>query len=148
MSAALTPPLLVAAGVLCLAGALKLRSPAPAERALSILGLHATPIIVRSFATVEIALGGWAISAGRAAAAASAAALTPPRTTFRSPQRVTAELGRVERIERDVDAPDPAIDKPRAKRASCEPLVVDRHLIERPATDDETGHRTATSHCV
>ncbi len=73
MSAALTPPMLVAAGVLCLAGALKLRSPAPAVRALSILGLHAAPIFVRSFAAVEIALGGWAmLGAGRAAAAAIA----------------------------------------------------------------------------
>jgi hypothetical protein len=73
MSAALTPPLLVAAGVLCLAGALKLRNPAPAVGALSILGLRATPIFVRAFATVEIALGGWAmLGAGRAAAAAIA----------------------------------------------------------------------------
>lgn len=77
MSAALTPPMLVAAGVLCLAGALKLRNPAPAVGALSILGLHAgggrAQILVRSFATVEIALGGWAmLGAGRAAAAAIA----------------------------------------------------------------------------
>jgi len=73
VSAALTPPLLVAAGVLCVAGALKLRSPAAAGRALSILGLPAAPIFVRTLAACELAMGGWAlIAGGRGAAAAMA----------------------------------------------------------------------------
>ncbi len=73
MSAALTPPLLVAAGVMVLAGALKLRSPAPAVRALSILGLRATPIFVRTLAAFEVTVGGWALVAGGRAAAAAIA---------------------------------------------------------------------------
>lgn len=73
MSAALTPPLLVAAALLCVAGALKLRRPAPAVRALASLGLRAAPTPVRTFAAVELALGGWVLlGAPRAAAGAVA----------------------------------------------------------------------------
>jgi Methylamine utilisation protein MauE len=69
VSAALTAPFLVAASLLVVAGALKLRSPATAGRALAVLGLPATPILVRSLATLELLLGGWAlIGAARAAA--------------------------------------------------------------------------------
>jgi hypothetical protein len=75
MSAVLTPPLLVAAGVLCVAGALKLRSPAPAVRAVSLLGLRAAPFLIRLLGAVEVGLGVWAlIAGGRVAAAAIACA--------------------------------------------------------------------------
>lgn len=76
MAAALTPPLLVAAGVLVLAGALKLRNPVPAARATRVLGLPAggrVQLLVRSIGAFEVVLGGWAmIAPGRAAAAALA----------------------------------------------------------------------------
>jgi hypothetical protein len=71
MSTALTPPLMLAGALLCVAGALKLRRPAPAARALSILGLRAAPTSVRAFAAIEVGLGGWiVIGAPRAAVAA------------------------------------------------------------------------------
>jgi hypothetical protein len=57
MSAALTPPFLVASLVLCLAGALKLRSPGVAAGALAALGLPGRRWSVRVLATGEIALG-------------------------------------------------------------------------------------------
>jgi hypothetical protein len=70
---ALTPPFLVAATVLCIAGAFKLRSPAGAARALGVLGLPARVALVRALAAGELALGVWcAIDAGRVAAGALA----------------------------------------------------------------------------
>lgn len=54
---ALTPPFLLAALLLCLAGAVKLRSPAGASRALAALGLTPGRGLVRAFAAGELALG-------------------------------------------------------------------------------------------
>jgi hypothetical protein len=55
VSDALTPPFLIAALVLCLAGLAKLRAPAGAAHALASLGL---PGYVRPLAAGEVALGG------------------------------------------------------------------------------------------
>lgn len=57
MSAALAPPLIVASLLLCVAGALKLRSPVGAVGALAALGLPARSWMVRLMAVLEIALG-------------------------------------------------------------------------------------------
>jgi hypothetical protein len=57
MSTALAPPLIVASLLLCVAGALKLRSPGGAVGALAALGLPARAWIVRAFAAYEVALG-------------------------------------------------------------------------------------------
>ena len=57
MSAALTPPLIVASALLCVAGTLKLRSPHVAAGALAALGLPASAWLVRALATGELALG-------------------------------------------------------------------------------------------
>lgn len=54
MTAALTPPFIVAALLLCVAGAFKLRSPRAAAAALRVPGGDST---VRALATVEVALG-------------------------------------------------------------------------------------------
>jgi hypothetical protein len=54
MAAALTPPFTVAALVLCVAGAAKLRSPAGAARALQALGL---PALVAPLALAELTVG-------------------------------------------------------------------------------------------
>jgi uncharacterized membrane protein YphA (DoxX/SURF4 family) len=67
---ALTPLLLLAALVLCVAGAAKLRSPQAASRAFAALGLPSNTAVVRSFAAGELALGAWcAVDLGRPAAA-------------------------------------------------------------------------------
>ena len=58
MSAALTPPFTVAALLLCLAGALKLRSPGTAAGALRTLGLPGSAGLVRALAAGELVLGG------------------------------------------------------------------------------------------
>jgi hypothetical protein len=78
---ALTPPLLVAAAVLLVAGLAKLRAPNGAVRALRSLGAPAAPLLVRAFAFGEVALAAWAlihpnrfVVAGLAAAYASFAA--------------------------------------------------------------------------
>jgi hypothetical protein len=55
----LTAPFLVAASVLCIAGAAKLRSPAEAARALAALGLPARLALVRTLAVGELSLGVW-----------------------------------------------------------------------------------------
>jgi hypothetical protein len=69
----LTAPFLVAASVLCLAGAAKLRSPAAAARALTTLGLPARLALVRALAVGELALGVWcALDPVRVAAGAMA----------------------------------------------------------------------------
>jgi hypothetical protein len=57
VSAALAPAFVVAALLLCLAGVLKLRSPAAAAGALRALGLPSAVWIVRTLAVGEIALG-------------------------------------------------------------------------------------------
>ena len=57
MSAALTAPFLVAGLLLCVAGALKLRSPKAASAALRTLGLPGATWIVRMLAAGELALG-------------------------------------------------------------------------------------------
>jgi hypothetical protein len=57
MRAALAPPFILAALVLCAAGALKLRSPAGAAGALRALGLPGRPWLVRGLALGELALG-------------------------------------------------------------------------------------------
>ncbi|MBV9806151.1 MAG: hypothetical protein JO286_03155 [Solirubrobacterales bacterium] len=57
MSQALTPPLIVAALVLCAAGALKLRSPHGATGALRALGLPVRPWMVAALAAGELVLG-------------------------------------------------------------------------------------------
>ncbi len=61
MAAALTPPFVVAALVLIVAGAAKLRSPAGAVRALSTVGLPGSAQLVRAAAALELALGAWAL---------------------------------------------------------------------------------------
>jgi hypothetical protein len=59
LSETLTAPLLIAATVLCAAGASKLRSPAPAVHAFAALGLPANTVLVRAAAACELALGAW-----------------------------------------------------------------------------------------
>lgn len=64
MRAALTPPFVAAAFVLCAAGIAKLRSPAPAVAALRVVGVSprllrsAGSALVRCAALAELALGG------------------------------------------------------------------------------------------
>jgi hypothetical protein len=70
MRAALTPPFIAAALVLCVAGVAKLRAPAAAVRALSVLGVGIGSGGVRAFAAFELALGGWCIAAPSPGAAA------------------------------------------------------------------------------
>lgn len=70
MADALTLPHAVAALVLCVAGLAKLRSPAPAARAV---GLPGAP--VRAFAAAELALGAWALVSTAAVASALMAGL-------------------------------------------------------------------------
>jgi hypothetical protein len=73
LSDALTPPFVVASLVLCLAGALKLRSPQAAASALRTLGLPGRDWIVRAAAAAEVALGAaCAVHPGRAVAVALA----------------------------------------------------------------------------
>jgi hypothetical protein len=75
VSAALTPPFLVAALLLCVAGALKLRSPRPAAAALRTLGLPGPTWLIRALAVGELALGAaCAIDPTRAGAAVLAGA--------------------------------------------------------------------------
>ena len=57
MSAALAPPFVVAALLLCVAGGLKLRSPGPAAGALRVLGLPGAVWPVRAIAVGEVVLG-------------------------------------------------------------------------------------------
>jgi hypothetical protein len=70
MANALIVPHAVAALVLCVAGVAKLRSPAPAARAV---GLPAAP--VRLFAAAELALGTWALVSASVLASGLMAAL-------------------------------------------------------------------------
>lgn len=57
MSAALTPPFLVAALLVCVAGALKLRAPRTAATALRTLGLPGETWLIRGLAGGELVLG-------------------------------------------------------------------------------------------
>jgi hypothetical protein len=59
---ALTPPFLLAALVLGIAAAAKLRSPAAAVRALAVLGLPARAGLVRAIAAAEAAVGLWCLA--------------------------------------------------------------------------------------
>jgi uncharacterized membrane protein YphA (DoxX/SURF4 family) len=52
-----TPPLVVAALVLCVAGVAKLRSPGAAVAALSTLGIRVPRLLIRALAVLELALG-------------------------------------------------------------------------------------------
>lgn len=79
MSAALTAPFLVAALLLCVAGALKLRSPGRATAALGALGLPAHTWIIRTLAGGELALGALCVLAPTRA---GAAVLTGVYVTF------------------------------------------------------------------
>jgi hypothetical protein len=64
VAAALSPPLAVAALVLCVAGLAKLRSPAAAVRAMSGTGLAAVGSApIRAAAAAEFALGTWCLLA-------------------------------------------------------------------------------------
>jgi hypothetical protein len=72
---ALTAPILLAAGVLCIAGVAKLRSRDTATRAFEALGLPAKPALVRALAIVELAIGVWCALAGSATAALAVACL-------------------------------------------------------------------------
>lgn len=66
MADALAPPFLLAAAVLCLAGAAKLQSPSAAAAALRTLRLPAGRAAVRAFAVGELGLGAWcAVAPGR-----------------------------------------------------------------------------------
>lgn len=53
----MTPPLALAALVLCVAGVAKLRAPEAAVNALSTLGAAPPAVVVRAFALLELALG-------------------------------------------------------------------------------------------
>ena len=79
MSAALTPVFVVAALLLCVAGAFKLRAPEPAAGALQALGLPASAWIVRILATGEVLLGA---ACAVHPTQASAAVLTGTYATF------------------------------------------------------------------
>jgi Methylamine utilisation protein MauE len=73
VSEALTPLLLIAALVLCVAGAAKLRAPAQAAQAAAVLGLPGHSWLVRVLAVCELVLGGWVlVSPTRAGAVAIA----------------------------------------------------------------------------
>ena len=63
---------------------------------------------------------------------AADAASMPARTTLKSPHRVTwRNFVRIERIKRDVDAPDAAIRKLRGKASELRAVGRDRHFVER-----------------
>jgi hypothetical protein len=63
LAEALTPPLLIAAAVLLAAGALKLRAPRTAARAMGELGLPAGRVATGALASTEVAVGGWCVIA-------------------------------------------------------------------------------------
>jgi hypothetical protein len=75
LTAALAPGFILAALLLCVSGAFKLRSPEVAVDALRVLGVPASAWIVRTLAAGELVLGGWcAVDPTRAAAAVLAGA--------------------------------------------------------------------------
>ncbi len=71
----LTPPLALAALVLCVAGVTKLRSPGAAADALAGLGFAPPAAIVRAFALLELALGLWCLARPSTGAAAAVGVL-------------------------------------------------------------------------
>jgi hypothetical protein len=73
MAEALTAPFAATAVVLCAAGIAKLRSPVGAVRALRVVGLPASPWLVRAFAGGELALGAWSLAHPSPASAAAVA---------------------------------------------------------------------------
>lgn len=75
MTDALTAPAMVAALLLCVAGAAKLRAPGPAAQALASAGLPAVaPAAIRVFAAAELGLGAFAaVHPGRGSAVGLAA---------------------------------------------------------------------------
>lgn len=75
MSEALTPPFLLAATVLLVAGAGKLRWPAAAAAAMATLNLPSRTAYVRAFAVAELALGADCVLAPTRAAALTLSAL-------------------------------------------------------------------------
>jgi hypothetical protein len=72
---ALTGPYLIAALTLCVAGLAKLRAPNAAARAMRAAGLPGSPLAIRLFAGVELALGGVAAAVATPATAAALAAV-------------------------------------------------------------------------
>jgi hypothetical protein len=70
---ALTGPFVIAALALCVAGLAKLRSPNPAAQALSIAGVPSSPLLIRTFAAAECALGAFAALTVSTAAAMAVA---------------------------------------------------------------------------
>jgi Methylamine utilisation protein MauE len=75
MADALLPPLAAAAGLMLLAGLAKLRSPGPAQAALSAFGLPAGPMLARGIGAAEATVGALCLLApGRPATIALAAA--------------------------------------------------------------------------
>ncbi len=75
MTDVLTPPFALAALVLCVAGAGKLRSPRTAVDALATLGAAPPAAVVRIFALLELGLGAWCLARPSAVAAAALAVL-------------------------------------------------------------------------
>jgi hypothetical protein len=73
MRSALTPPLIAAACVLCVAGAAKLRYPGGAARALAGIGMPVGAYFVRGFAAFELVLGARCMVAPSSASAAALA---------------------------------------------------------------------------
>jgi hypothetical protein len=68
-------PFLAAAGLLVVAGVPKIIDPLPLVRALRTAGMPAGRVLVRAFAILEVAIGGWALVApGRLSAALVGAA--------------------------------------------------------------------------
>jgi methylamine utilization protein MauE len=64
VSTVFTGPLLAAAGLLCVSGLAKLRTPEPASTALRTLGLRVGSSVVRAAAAVESAVGFAAVLVG------------------------------------------------------------------------------------
>jgi hypothetical protein len=75
VSGALTGPFLVAAALLGVSGAAKLRTPEPATRALTAAGIWASRPLIRAWSLVELAVGLLALAAGGRATAAGLAVL-------------------------------------------------------------------------
>lgn len=78
----LTPPFFAAAGLLVASGAVKLRHPEPAVRALGALGLPSGPRTVRGIGVVEMLVGTSCLFAPGPASAVSLAVLYAAFATF------------------------------------------------------------------
>lgn len=75
MRQALTPPFVLAAAILVIAGLAKLRTPAGMIRALGVLGLPSGLATARGLAIAEVAVGSWAAVTPVRPAAATVAGL-------------------------------------------------------------------------